>query len=255
MEDRASRFFDEKLRITNAWDLMKSDRLRTTFEKEIIGDIGSEIEQRIQKLIDWSVEKNLRLWQNITDYIGRRRVAQHRDGIIGEVGGTFDYNRNALIESIGIEARQIMRKYDHERASLELASEIRSSIFNTGMAGAAAVGVGALLVTLLQGALLDATGILFATIIAAGGLFILPAKRREAKQQFHERITELRTQIRNAVYNQFEQETDQSLVRVRDAITPYTRFVRTKREQLADLQTVLSDLDVSLERLRVEIEM
>jgi uncharacterized protein (DUF58 family) len=149
----------------------------------------------------------------------------------------------------------VVKSYDQEQESQKLTEEIRSSLTNTAITGAAALGIGALLVTLLHGALLDATGILFAAVIAAGGLFILPAKRRQAKQEFKERIAEMRTQIRETVSKQFEKETTQSLVRIREAITPYTRFVRTKREQLAELQKDLSDIDVSLERIRAEIEL
>jgi hypothetical protein len=248
-------FFDDTLRLDRFMDLMKGDRLRSVFEKEVVGDVSNEVEHRIQKLIDWSVEKNLRLWQNITDYITRRRVTQHRDGIIGEVGGTFDYNRNAMLEAIGATARSVVKSYDQEAESQKLTDEIRSSLTNTAITGAAALGIGAVLVTLLHGALLDATGILFAAVIAAGGLFILPAKRRQAKQEFKDRIAEMRLQIRETVTKQFEKETTQALVRIREAITPYTRFVRTKREQLAELQKDLSDIDVSLERLRAEIDL
>jgi hypothetical protein len=44
------------------------------------------------------------------------------------------------------------------------------------------------------------------------------------------------------------------LVRIRDAIAPYTRFIRSQREQLIGVQRALSDVDVEFERLRDAIE-
>jgi small GTP-binding protein len=255
LERRGLDFFDDMLRLGRTPDLLKSDRLRMAFEKEVIGEVAHDVEQRIQVLIDWTVEKNLRLWQNVTDYIGRQRVPQHSAGIIGEVGGAFDYNRNALIDSVGRTAHTVVISYDREYESKALADDVQSALLSTAITGVGAVGIGTGLTLLLQGALFDATGILFATAMAASGLFILPAKRRQAKKAFSERITEMRTQIRGTVRQQFEQEMDQSLSRIREAISPYTRFVRTKREQLSDLQRELSDVDVALERMRAEIDM
>jgi hypothetical protein len=52
----------------------------------------------------------------------------------------------------------------------------------------------------------------------------------------------------------FESELAQMLVRIRDAIAPYTRFIRSQREQLIGVQRALSDVDVEFERLRDAIE-
>jgi hypothetical protein len=253
LEERGLLFFDENLRLKRTFDLIKTDQMREAFEREVVGDVAVEVEQRIQKLIDWTVEKNLRLWQNITDYISRRRVTQHRDGIIGEVGGAFDYNRNVLIESVGQTTRQLVNSYDRERESRMLAQEVQGSLANSALTGAVGLGIGTALVALFSSAWLDVTGVLFATAAVVGGLFILPAKRRRARQEFSERIGAMRAQIRETVQAQFQKETDESLERIREAISPYTRFVRSKREQLTGLQRELSDQDVALETLRNEI--
>lgn len=254
LEERGTKFFDDNLQLRRIPNLIRTDHLRSTFEKEVVGDVSQQIEQRIQFLVDWTVEKNLRLWQNITDYISRRRAPQYRDGIIGEVGSAFDYNRNALLDSVGRTARSVINSYDREHEAQILVEDVQSSLVNTALTEVGALGIGALLVMLLHGALLDATGIFFAAALAFGGAFILPAKRRQSKQAFSERVNEMRDQIRETVRMQFEKETEQSLARIREAISPYTRFVRTKREQITKLQHDLSDIDVALERLRTEIE-
>jgi hypothetical protein len=52
---------------------------------------------------------------------------------------------------------------------------------------------------------------------------------------------------------QFDSELEQMLARIREAIGPYTRFIRAQREQLGTIQRDLSDVDVELGRLRADI--
>ncbi len=254
LEDRGLQWFDDTLRLNRIRDLMKSERLRTAFEKDVVGDVSRQVERRIQELIDWSIEKNLRLWQNVTDYINRRRMPQHSEDVIGDVGGEFDYNRSALLKSIGDTTNRVVESYDREQESQNLAQEVQTSLANSALTSIAGVGIGAALVALFSSALIDATGILLATAALTGGLFILPARRRQAKKAFRERIEEMRTQVRQSVRSQFERETESSLQRIREAISPYTRFVRARREQLTGLQRDLAALDNSLQKLRAEIE-
>ena len=97
-ELRGMQFFDDTIQLRNIWQLRNSERVREAFEREVVGDLPQQIESRLSGLIDWMIEKNLRLWQSVMDYLQRERVPKHREGLIGDVGGSFDYNRAALLE-------------------------------------------------------------------------------------------------------------------------------------------------------------
>lgn len=252
-ELRGQRFFDEHIRIMNLPALMQSDKMKQAFQEEVVGDLASEIDERVSRLIDWMVEKDLRLWQSTVDYINRRRATPHADKLIGQIGGSFDYNRGTLIDTIGQTATKVVATYDKKAEADQLIEEVRASIAATAIAEAGAVGLGALLVTLASTALLDFTGILAATLVALGGFTLLPAKRRQAKQLLHEKVEVMRNDLRQSVERQFGREVDGSLGRVREAISPYTRFVRAQRTQFTDLQGGLAEIDSQLKRLRGEI--
>ncbi|NJL05705.1 MAG: dynamin [Chloroflexaceae bacterium] len=253
-EQRGNQFMDDHIKLTRIPQLMQGDALKREFEQTVVGDLPQELDKRIQIMVDWSVEKNLRLWQNITDFIARRRVPEHGEQVIGQVGGAFDYNRGATLDAISNAATGVLATYDRKAEAQKLVEEIHSSLAYTAGAEVVALGVGAGLVALFTTVALDFTGILFGTVLAIGGLFILPAKKRQAKQELHQRVTEMREQIQGDIQKQFQKETDQSLERIREAISPYTRFVRGKREQLTGIQRTLSDLDVGQNKLRAEIE-
>ncbi|HWQ12785.1 MAG TPA: dynamin family protein [Roseiflexaceae bacterium] len=253
-ELRAMRFFDETIRVPNIPRLVRDQNgIRAQFEREVVDDLPQQIESRVQGLIDWMIEKNLRLWQSTTEYLRRERVQEHRSGIIGDVGGSFEYNRAALIDSVARRAQQVVASYDREAESQALAEEVRAAIAGTALVGAGALGLGALLVALLHTAALDVTGILAAGVVAVGGLYLIPNKRRQVKRQFHERVAELREQLLGTMRRQFETELEQMVARIREAIAPYTRFIRAQQVHLIEVQRALSDVDVDLGRIRAEI--
>ena len=253
MELRGMEFFDDTVRIGRMFDLMKGDRIRDEFERRVIADTPAQIENRVQAVIDWLVERQLRLWQGVNEYLNRRRIAQHRDQLVGEIGTSFEYNRSALLESVGRTARQVVERYDRDAESEELARSVQSAMTATAVIEAGAVGLGGILLAVLTTAAADFTGILAASAVAAMGLYIIPAKRRQAKADFHSKISELRDQLARTVSRQVNSELDSSVNRIREAIGPYTRFVRAEREQLATVEADLTQIDSALGRLRADI--
>jgi len=82
---------------------------------------------------------------------------------------------------------------------------------------------------------------------------VLPAKRRQLKKDFHDKIVDMRERLIETMQHQFDVELEQMLARIREAIGPYTRFIRAQREQLSTIQRELSDIDVEIGRLRADI--
>jgi hypothetical protein len=123
----------------------------------------------------------------------------------------------------------------------------------TGLAQTGALGNGRQIFSPTTIAWVDVTGIVAAGLISAAGMFVLPAKRRKLKKEFHDKILDMRGRLLETMRRQFGTELDQMLVRIREAIGPYTRFIRAQREQLTNIQRDLSDVDVDLGRLRADI--
>lgn len=253
MELRGMQFFDDTVRIGRMFDLIRGDRIRQEFEERVVRDTPAQIEGRVQAIIDWLVERQLRLWQSVNDYLNRRRIAQHRDQLFGEVGKSFDYNRAALLESVGRTARDVVSTYDRDAEGEELARSVQSAMTATAIVEVGAVGLGGILLAVLSTAAADVTGVLAAGTVAALGFYIIPAKRKQAKAEFHSKISELRDQLARTVNRQVNSELDQSVSGIREAIGPYTRFVRAQREQLTEVQEALQSIEGSIGRLRAEV--
>ena len=254
MERRGMRFFEETIRIGRIKSLMDSEGVKRTFEREVIGETPREIEEEVGRVIDWIVERNLKLWQDISGYIERRQLTRHREGMIGDVGSSFNYNRQALLDSIGRVSREVVGSYNREEESRSIANEIQGTFATTALAQAGAIGLGTLVVTLVSSAAADVTGILLATALAVGGFYVIPRRRRQAKLDFERRINQLRTHLKDVLTRQVHLELEQSTARINEAIAPYRRFVQSQQQQLSEARSELVTTEDELLRLRADIE-
>ena len=253
MAERGDRFFDENLRITRIVELVNSERLRGEFERRVLADSSRAVEHHVNELIDWLIERDYRQWQAVMEFIERRSL-QHTDQMIGQVRGEFDFNRQNLLKSIGRSAQEVVDSYDREAEALKLAQDVRRAIIQTAAVEAGAIGLGAILVVILNTTFLDVTGILGASALAALGLYVLPYRRQKVKAQLRTRIGDLRRRLDTAITQQFESELTASVQRIREAVAPYTRFVRVEREKLETLAADLQRAEDEWKGLRRSVE-
>jgi GTP-binding protein EngB required for normal cell division len=254
MERRGTRFFEETIRIGRIKSLMDSEGVKRAFEREVIGETPRQMEEEVGRVIDWIVERNHKLWQDISLYIERRQLTRHHEGMIGDVGPSFSYNRQALLDSIGRVSREVVGSYNRDAESRTIANEIQGAFATTALAEAGALGLGTIVVTVVTGAAADVTGILLATALAVGGFYVLPRKRRQSQRDFQRRIAELRTRLKDALTRQVHLELEQSTARINEAIAPYRRFVQTQQQQLNEARAELVTTEDALLRLRADVE-
>ena len=253
LEGRGIEFFDEILRLARVFDLLNKEKVKADFARVVIANAPQQVEQRVDQLIDWLVASELRQWQAVTERIERRQV-EHADRMVGRVGGAFDYDRARLLESVGRAAQHAIEEYDHEREAHRLAESVRMAVAGTALIEASALGLGALVMLLATTTLADVTGLLTAGLVATLGLFVIPARRREAKAELRRKIGEVRHQLMSALTRQFDYELERSMQRIREAIAPYTRFVRAEQARLNETHTHLLSIGQQLERLQALAE-
>lgn len=254
MEGRGQRFFDETIRLSRIRSLLDSESIKRAFEREVVGDTPQQLEAEVGRLIDWIVERNLKVWQDVSQFVDRRRLSMHQEGMLGEVPTTFTYNRQALLDSVGRVSREVIGTYDREREARAIADEVRGAFATTALAEAGALGLGTLVATVVTGAAADLTGILLAAALAVGGFYVIPRKRRQAKADFRRRVEQIRTRLREGLTRQVHHEVTQSTDRINEAIAPYRRFVHSQQQRINEARGELVATEDALLRLRGEIE-
>jgi small GTP-binding protein len=254
MESRGQRFFEETIRLSRIRSLLDGEGIKRSFEREVVGDTPQQLEAEVGRLIDWIVERNLKVWQDVSQFVDRRRLSLHQEGMLGEVPTTFSYNRQALLESVGRVSREVIGGYDREREARAIADEVQGAFATTALAEAGAIGLGTLVATVVTGAAADLTGILLAAALAVGGFYVIPRKRRQAQADFRQRMDQLRSRLRDGLTRQVHHEVTQSTDRVNEAIAPYRRFVHSQQQRLNEARGELVATEDALLRLRGEIE-
>ena len=253
LNERGDAWLEENVRLMNFRELLRQEKVQERFKREVVADTEDLIDERVDELIDWMVDRNLKQWRAIVEYVERRRQARYDERLIGEVGDRFEYNRGQLLQSVGKNATSVVQRYDRDRESEQLASSIQGAVAQTAALEVGAVGIGAVVVALATTRFLDATGVIAAAIIAGYGLFVLPNRRRKARREFREKTDSLRKRLGEVISRQFDAELSRSVERMRDAIAPYTRFVRTEHARMTEASSTLSGIDGEIEALKDEI--
>ena len=254
MERRGMDYFDETLRLGRVFDLFNKARIQKGFEQRVVAEVPQQIETKVNDLIDWLVDANLRQWQAVTEHIADRR-REHQERIVGDAaGGSFHYDREKLIEGVGKAAQRVVDTYDRQYEAQVMAEGAQGAVAALAATEVGAVGLGTLITILATTASADATGIILASVVALLGLFIIPARKRQAKIDLRKKIATLREQLTNSLRTQFEHEMERGVANIKDAIAPYSRFVRSEQAKLEEVRVKLEDTRVGLAGMKVRVE-
>jgi uncharacterized LabA/DUF88 family protein len=254
MEQRGQEYFDDIFRLARVFDLLNKDRIRQEFENQVVGDAPQKIERKVNELIDWLVDADLRQWQAVTEHLAERRQ-KHQDRIVGDVSvGSFHYDRERLMGAVGREANRVVNTFDKNKEAQALAESAQAAVAASAAIEVSAVGLGTIVTVLATTVAADVTGVLLASAVAAIGLFVIPARRRKAKEELRSKVADLRQKLVKTLRNQFEREIERSLEHINEAIAPYTRFVRAERGKLEEMRTQLAEVQEELERLEARVD-
>jgi small GTP-binding protein len=252
-ERRGDAFFDDTLRLARVLDLINHAKVKAEFEKKVVADLPRLVEKRVDEVIDWVVQSDLKQWRGITERLERRQ-ADHAGRLVGRVEGPFEQDRTRLLDTVRREAQRALETYDQDKEASRLAAGVREAVASTALIQVGALGLGTLVTMLATTTAVDVTGLLAAGAVSVLGLLIIPARRRQAKAELAAKVQHLRTDLVGTLDRQFSRELEKSVQRIQEAIAPYTRFVRGERERLQEIRGELVVLRDALARLRAAVE-
>jgi small GTP-binding protein len=258
---RGDVFLDGTVRLTNVAQLLRREAVRARFEQEVVADAPQEIETAVHDLIDWIVGQEHRLWQDVNEYITRRRQASSAlavsggdEHVLGGIGATFDYNRRSTLQKVATSASRTLQSYDRSTESAELANSLQGAVAQTALAGAAGVGLGVGVVVLVGTTAADITGITAGIALAVLGLAVLPLHKSRAKSQLDSRTRELAERVKATLCEQFSREVTADKQRLAEALAPYSRFVKLETERVGQVRETLDRLRDEAAELRKQVD-
>ncbi len=254
MEQRGDEFFEETFRLARIFDLLSKDRIQSAFEHKVIEEVPQRVEHKVTELIDWLVESDLRQWEAVNSHLLERRK-EHAERIVGDSGtSNFQYDRQRILDAVGREAQRVVEGYDKTLEAQSIAENAQAAVAVSAAMEVGALGLGALITALATTVAADVTGIIFASFVAVLGLFVIPTRKRMAKQEMHTKVAGLREKLISSLRTEFEREIERSLNHINEAIAPYTRFVRSERNKMQATQSRLDSFQKELNLLEAQVE-
>ena len=233
LEQRGHAYFDEMLRIGRVIDLLNKARVREGFQKEVVADAPRQIEDVVNRMVDWTVKRNLKLWTAVFQELDAHTARLRASGALAAHASTeFQYNREDLFERLRQPVERRLNEFNAEAEARGVVESVREAVTHAFGINVLAVGLGAVVMAVFTTAALDLTGLLTATLFALAGWLLIPARRRRLVRELEEKIAKLSTDLSALLAAKFNEQLTRYEQELLDVIQPYERFLATEREKL-----------------------
>jgi hypothetical protein len=233
LEKRGRSWFDRTIRIGNAFFLRNKDAVENRFRAEVVQDAPQAVEGVVHRMVDWTVQRNLKLWRTVFAELDAHTARLRESGALAPHGDTeFQYNREELFARLREPVERRLDEFDTEREAREIVNSVKEAVMSAFGVNVLAIGLGSILVAAFTTAALDFTGVLTATLFAIAGWLIIPARRKQLVQEFEAKIAKLNEDLAALLRTKFEEQLTRYERQLLDVIAPYERFLETERTKL-----------------------
>lgn len=256
-ERRGKNFFETTIKVGNFGLLRDAEAYQRRFEKEVVGELKDEIQRVMHAATDWLMKEQIALYERSLRYLADRLMMdKYKDRVAARSprDQSFEYHRDQLVSSIQTSFRREIDRFDVAGECNRMMAAAYKSILTQLGVQAGAVGLGALLVTLLSTAVLDVTGVLAAGVLFAAGFVVLPRTKRRMIQDFSMKVDALIREFRRAICIEFDAEIEQNTDRLRAAYEPYLQFYRAETEVLAASEKTQRSLRLRLMEILQQVK-
>lgn len=254
LERRGRSWFERTIRIGNANFLRNKDAVENRFRAEVMMDAPGAIEGVVHRMVDWTVQRNLRLWSTVFAELDAHTARLRESGALAPHGDTeFQYNREELFARLREPVERRLGEFDTEKEARDITDSVKAAVAQAFGVNVLAIGLGALFLTAFTTAALDVTGILTATVFAIAGWLIIPARRRRLIQEFETKIAKLNEDLARLIRAKFEEQLGRYEQQLLDVIAPYERFLETERVRLDAALGELRSADAEVTTLEKKV--
>ncbi len=233
LERRGRSWFERTIRIGNAFFLRNKDAVENRFRAEVVQESPEAIEKVVHRMVDWTVDRNLRLWRAVFSELDAHTARLRASGALAPAGDTeFHYNREELFTRLREPVERRLDEFDTEREAREIVTSVKEAVMSAFGVNVLAIGLGGIFLAVFTTAALDFTGILTATLFAIAGWMIIPARRRHLVKEFEEKISKLNEDLAALLKTKFEEQLTRYERQLLEVVAPYERFLDTERTKL-----------------------
>ena len=244
LERRGRSWFERTIRIGNAFLLRNKDAVENRFRAEVVQDTPQAIEAVVHRMVDWTVQRNLKLWRSVFAELDAHTARLRDSGALAPSGDTeFQYNREELFSRLREPVERRLDEFDTEREAREIVTSVKEAVMSAFGVNVLAIGLGGIFLAVFTTAALDFTGVLTATLFAIAGWLIIPARRRHLIHDFETKISTLNDDLAALLRTTFEEQLTRYERQLLEVLAPYERFLDTERKKLDTGLTALREAE------------
>src|SRR5688500_1216384 len=233
VERRGRTWLERNIRVGNIKLLRHKDAVENRFRNEVVADAPREIEDVVQRMVDWTVGRNLKLWTAVFAELDAHTARLRASGALAAHADTeFHYNREELFARLRQPVERRLGDFNAEAEARGVVEGMRDAMTQAFGVNVLALGLGAVLVAVFTTAALDVTGVLTATLFAIAGWFIIPTRRRQLIRELEAKIAKLGTDLSALLSAKFQEQLARYEQQLLEVIQPYERFLETERTKL-----------------------
>ncbi|HYN82914.1 MAG TPA: dynamin family protein [Gemmatimonadaceae bacterium] len=233
LERRGRSWFERTIRIGNANFLRNKDAVENRFRLEVVQETPQAIENVVHRMVDWTVQRNLKLWSTVFAELDAHTARLRASGALAAHGDTeFQYNREELFAKLREPVERRLSDFDTEREARQITESVKEAVMSAFGVNVLAIGLGGILVAAFTTAALDVTGVLTATVFAIAGWLLIPARRRKLIKEFETKVEKLNEDLAALLKAKFEEQLGKYERQLLEVIAPYERFLETERAKL-----------------------
>ena len=255
LERRGRSWFERTIRIGNANFLRNKDAVENRFRQEVVMDAPGAIEGVVHRMVDWTVQRNLRLWSSVFAELDAHTARLREAGALAPHGDSeFQYNREELFARLREPVERRLGEFDTEKEARDITDSVKAAVAQAFGVNVLAIGLGALFLTAFTTAALDVTGILTATVFAIAGWLIIPARRRHLISEFETKISKLNEDLAALIRAKFEEQLKRYENQLLEVVAPYERFLETERTRLETGLAELREAEAEVSAIEQRVE-
>ena len=233
VERRGRSWLERTIRVGNLNFLRNKDAVENRFRSEVVGDAARQIEDVVNRMVDWTVKRNLKLWTAVFQELDAHTARLRASGALAAHSSTdFQYNREELFDRLRQPVERRLNEFNAEAEARGVVESVREAVTHAFGINVLAVGLGAVVMAVFTTAALDVTGLLTATLFAVAGWLLIPARRKRLIRELEEKIAKLSTDLSALLATKFNEQLKRYEQELLDVIQPYERFLATEREKL-----------------------
>ncbi|GGJ26434.1 dynamin family protein [Deinococcus roseus] len=246
-QERAESFINRYYRISRTLELLKPERLEQAFRTEAVADLERDLEKVLSHSVDRLMEKNLRFWEDVQHQLtsrSRENVPRSR----------FQMDRSAVLDALRSKTEEHTRELIEPSAAQDFSGKAQSSVMQAGLISVGGIGLGAAVIALIGGAAADVTGILASLAGVFLGAYWIPIRKRAALTQVKNQVGDAKILLRETLTREVNLEQERLDGRLRDALSPYTRFVKAEQERMNRENRRLTEFIARIEELEGRVQ-